>query len=95
MKLAEELKKAADEKHSKEISSKAQTLINMCLNKAKSSAKDGGYNCRLYDGRLEDSDIGKQVKSALVADGFKVTIAEDSAYSKHAGSIQMYIELSW
>lgn len=94
-KLADELAALASKKRSNSIDSQVKALVAIAITKAKKMAEDGGFSCRFYDKRLEDSEVVRQAKAALKEQGFKVTVTEDSAYTQHAGSVQIYMELSW
>lgn len=94
-KLADELAKIASKKRTDAVTSQVKSLTQIALNKAKKMAEDGGFSCRFYDKRLEDSEVVRQVKAELKANGFKVNVSEDTAFTEHAGCRQIYMELSW
>ena len=95
MKLAEELRKIANEKRDKEIERKAKAIVENAIAEAKKSAKEGSNYYRLYHDDLGAVDIDKRVRVLLTEEGFTVRISEDTAYTEHAGSRQMYVEISW
>jgi N-dimethylarginine dimethylaminohydrolase len=95
VKLADELAAIASKKRSNSVEAQVKALTAVAITKAKKMADDGGFSCRFYDKRLEDSEVVKHVKSALKEQGFKVNVTEDTAFTQHAGSVQIYMELSW
>lgn len=95
MKLAEELRQLVNEKNNTDIERKAKSIVDAVIAEAKKVAKTGNSNVRYYSDYLGSTDIDKRVRAALIENGFTVRITEDSAYTKHAGSIQMYVEITW
>lgn len=94
-KIADRLRKEADEVNSGTLNQEIDTVRDLILKEAEKSAKRGGYSARIYHDSLGKEAVIKALKPVLKRQGFSVAISEDSAYSEHAQKTMIYIEVTW
>ena len=92
---AQVLKEKADKKHSDLKNAESLRIYYLVIKKAEKAAEDGSYSTDLYDDGLKDRRIHAELQRLLKEQGFKTSIAEDAAYTEHAGTTMMYVRVSW
>lgn len=95
MNKAEELRAIVDSKNNTAIDKDVTKIYDELIKTSEQNAKHGSTSARVYSDKLLGSELCVRLKKKLVSDGFKVSIAEDYAYSEHAGSTQYYVEVKW
>lgn len=95
MNKAEELRAIVDSNYNSVTDKAVKKIFDLVIKGAELNAKQGSTSHRTYDDKLLNSEVCVRLKKLLVAEGFKVSIAEDHAYTEHAGSLQMYVEVNW